>query len=226
MTAPTLTLSAIVRHGKVFLRPEATSREARRLFRRYAYLEHIPVVSAGHQYLALFPRKSLKRSSPDTTIENLSWLSVDPLLPSATVYEALQQMEKHKLTEVPIVSKEGEYLGLITTKSLVRWWSQLGAVQEPGAVIILETTLRDYSLAEIAQILESDDIRILSAYLLAHNTDLQRTYIVLKVNSIYLSRSINLLERKGYTPIAIHGDELMERQAQEQLSALLRYLSI
>ncbi|MCS6896038.1 MAG: CBS domain-containing protein [Bacteroidia bacterium] len=226
MTLPSLTLASLARYSGTFLHPDAPLREARRLFRKYPYLAHLPIVSEEHDYLALLPRKVLRKASPDTPVKALSQILADPLLPSATVYDALHKMEKFNITEVPIVSDEGKYLGLITTRSLVRWWSHLAAVQEPGAVVILETTLSDYSLAEIAQILESDDIRILSAYLLAHDTDLRRTYIVLKVNSIYLSRSIHLLERKGYLPVAVHGDALMEEQAQKQLSTLLRYLSI
>ncbi|RMF51370.1 MAG: hypothetical protein D6750_03770, partial [Bacteroidetes bacterium] len=86
--------------------------------------------------------------------------------------------------------------------------------------------LHDYSLAEIAQIFEAEDIRILSAYLLRHDSDLQKTYIVLKVNQIYLSRAIDLLERKGYRIVSLQGDQLMEKNARDHLEALLRYLKM
>lgn len=226
MSTPALTVEPLLRHQKVFLHRDDTVCQARRLFRRYPLLEHIPLVTDERRYLALLPRRSIRGAAPETNLHALPLREVNPLLPYATIYDAVQGMSQQKIYELPVVTEEGTYLGLITPSVLVEWWGQLGAVQEPGAVVILESSLRQYSLAEIASIMESDEIRILSAYLLSHSEDLQRTYIVLKVNSIYLTRVIGLLERKGYHVVAVHGDTLMERQAREQLAALLRYLEM
>ncbi|MCX7607458.1 MAG: CBS domain-containing protein [Bacteroidia bacterium] len=226
MSRASLTLSPLLRYRKLWLLPSSSARAARQAFHRNPRLYHLPIVSETGQYQALFPKRSLIKAHPQTLLESLPWDSFPSLPPYATIYDALQKMEELRTPEIAITNEEGLYLGLITTDSLVRWWSHLGAVQEPGAVLILESYLRDYSLAEIAQILESDEIRILSAYLLRHDTDLQKTYIVLKVNSIYLARTIELLERKNYRVVGIHGDLLMEKDARDQLNALLRYLSI
>ncbi|MCX8111631.1 MAG: CBS domain-containing protein [Bacteroidia bacterium] len=226
MKSPSLVVGSLARHGRVFLTPDSPVSLARKLFRKYPRLSHLPLTSSEKRYLALLPRQSLRGVPSSAPVENLTRFPLPPLPPYATIYDALQQMEEHQVTEMPVASDDGVYLGLVTTEALVHWWAQLGAVQEPGTVLILESTLRNYSLTEIAQCLESDEIRILSAYLLPHSTDPQRTYIVLKVNSIYLSRSIELLSRKGYPLVALHGDALMEKQARDQLRALLRYLDL
>lgn len=225
MKPPGLTIASLLRHRRLWVRPDSPVQAARQLFRRHPRLGHLPIVSAEGRYLALLPMKSLRGAAPDAPVESLTRVPLPPLPPYATIYDALQQLEQHHLSELPVASDDGTYLGLLTTDALVLWWSQLGAVREPGAVLILETTPQDYSLTDIASILESDDIRILSAYLLTHS-DPRRIYVVLKVNSIYLSRSIDLLERKGYVIVSVHGDVMMERQAREQLSALLRYLNM
>lgn len=225
MTSPALTIASLLRYRRLSVTLDIPVRVARQLFRRYRRLRHLPIVSAEGRYLALLPLQALQNAPPDAPIETLTRVPLPPLPPYATIYDAIQQLERHQLSELPVASDEGIYLGLLTTDALVHWWSQLGAVQEPGAVLILETTPQDYSLTDIASILESDNIRILSAYLLTHS-DPRRIYVVLKVNSIYLSRSIDLLERKGYGIVAVHGDIMMERQAREQLSALLRYLNM
>ncbi|MCS6789569.1 MAG: CBS domain-containing protein [Bacteroidia bacterium] len=226
MNRPSLSLNHLLRYRKVFLPETATAAQARQLFHRFPRLYHLPIVSQEGKYVGLFSKRQLARKSPETSLLDIKWHSIPPLPTYATVYDALQHMENYKTPEVAVADEEGLYQGLITTDALVRWWSHLGAVQEPGAVLILEAYLRDYSLVEIASILESDEIRILSAYLLRHEEDLQKTYIVLKVNSIYLARSIELLERKGYRIAALHGDLLMEKNARDQLQALLRYLSL
>ncbi|MCS7189689.1 MAG: CBS domain-containing protein [Bacteroidia bacterium] len=226
MSRATLTLLPLARYRHVFLVPSMRVYEAKRLFSRHPRLSRLPILSPEKKYLASLSRRALIRKSPDIPIQELSWENIKPLPLYATIYDALQQMEHYKSPEIPIVDEEDRYVGTVTTDSLVRWWSHLAAVQERGSVLILETYLRDYSLAEIAQILESDDVRILSAYLLRHDTDLQKTYIVLKVNTIFLTRVIELLERRNYKCIAIYGDLLMEKHAREQLQALLRYLDL
>lgn len=226
MTRPALNLLPLARYRKVHLLPTSTAKEARRLFLRNPRLYHLPIVSESGKYLALFPKRSLLRTAPTAIISDLPQLSIAALPPYATIYDALQEMEARKVPEVPLTAEDGSYLGLITTDSLVHWWAQLGAVQEPGTVIVLETFLQNYSLAEIAQILESDDIRVLSLYLLRHEADLHKTYIVLKVNSIYLARSLELLERKGYHPVRLYGDLMMEKNARDQLQSLMRYLDM
>lgn len=226
MTRADLSLLPLARYRKLRLHPTSTAKDARRLFRRNPRLYHLPLLSDKGQYLTLFPKRSLLRTAPDTPLSDLPQVAISPLPPYATIYDALQEMETHKVPEIPLAAEDGSYLGLITTDSLVHWWAQLGAVQERGTVIVLETHLQNYSLAEIAQILESDDIRVLSLYLLRHEADLHKTYIVLKVNSIYLARSLELLERKGYHPVKLHGDLMMEKNARDHLQALIRYLEM
>ncbi|MCS7162131.1 MAG: CBS domain-containing protein [Bacteroidia bacterium] len=226
MKRPSLAVLPLRRYPQAFVSSQASVRSARQLFRRYPHLSHLPVVSAEGKYLGLLSRKALGGASPDTSVGDLPLASVPPLLPYATIYDALQYMESYKTLAIPIQDEEGRYLGLITAGGLVQWWSRIAAVREPGTVLILETYLRDYSLAEIARILEGEEIRILSAYLLSPTGDYQKIFIVLKVNTIYLTRALELLERRGYKVVAIHGDLLMEKHARDQLQALLRYLNL
>ncbi|MEN2992837.1 MAG: CBS domain-containing protein [Bacteroidia bacterium] len=226
MKRPSLTVLPLRRYSQAFVPLQASVRLARQLFRRYPRLSHLPVVSAEGKYIGLLARKALGEASLETSVGELPLASVPALLPYATIYDALQYMESYKSLAIPIQDEEGRYLGLITAEALVRWWSRIAAVQEPGTVLILETYLRDYSLAEIARILEGEEIRILSAYLLSPAGDYQKVFVVLKVNTIYLTRALELLERRGYNIVAVHGDLLMEKHARDQLQALLRYLNL
>ncbi|MCS7297652.1 MAG: CBS domain-containing protein [Bacteroidia bacterium] len=226
MTSSPVSVGTLAWFPSPFLTPQDSVGKARHLFQKYPHLLHLPLISEEKRYLGLLPKKALRKAEPHIPLELFSPLSLPPLSPSDVLYEALQKMKEYKVFELPIAGEDGEYRGLLTLRKLAIWWSQLAAVREPGTVVILEMPLRDYSLAEIASILESDEIRILSAYILPHENDFQKIYIVLKVNTIYLTRSLSLLERKGYKVVATHGDSLMERQAREQLAALLRYLDI
>lgn len=136
---------------------------------------------------------------------------VPPLFPTATIYDALQLMHAYTTPEIPITDTQNHYLGLLTADSLIQWWSQLGAVQERSSVLVLETNLSNYSLTHIAHIVESEHAQILSAYFLSHEEEPGKIYIVLKVNTPYLTFIISLLERENYRLVSAHGDPVLEK---------------
>ncbi|MCX7763621.1 MAG: CBS domain-containing protein [Bacteroidia bacterium] len=215
-----------VQYRRLFISEAHTVKDARRLFHKHHQLAHLAVVSSEGRYVAFLSRRSLRNNPPDRPIKEIADYTFSPLSAQATIYEAIWKMEQDRVLEMPVVSSDGIYMGLLTPRGIIRWWAQFGAVHEPGSVLVIDSDLHSYSLTEIAQCLESDGIRILWVSLLSHSSDVRRVFVILKVNSIYLSRSIALLERKGYRVVAVYGDAAMELQAQEQLRALLRYLDI
>jgi hypothetical protein len=200
--------------------------EARRLFLRHPRLYHLPIVDAEGHYRWLLPKKALARQKPSTPLLSLTLKEVPPLLPTATIYDALQLMHAYTTPEIPVTDTQNHYLGLLTADSLIQWWSQLGAVQERGSVLVLETDLPNYSLTHIAHIVESEHAQILSAYLLSHEEEPGKIYIVLKVNTPYLTSIISLLERENYRLVSAHGDPVLEKNTQDQIDFVRRLMDL
>jgi hypothetical protein len=69
-----------------------------------------------------------------------------------------------KLTVVPVLDDKNHFKGVITTTDLVRYLAGLSSMDQSGGIIVLELIERDYSLSQIAQIVESNNVRILSMY--------------------------------------------------------------
>jgi CBS-domain-containing membrane protein len=183
-------------------------------------------VDAEGHYRWLLPKKALARQKPSTPLLSLTLKEVPPLLPTATIYDALQLMHAHTTPEIPVTDTQNHYLGLLTADSLIQWWSQLGAVQERGSVLVLETDLPNYSLTHIAHIVESEHAQILSAYLLSHEEEPGKIYIVLKVNTPYLTSIISLLERENYRLVSAHGDPVLEKNTQDQIDFVRRLMDL
>jgi acetoin utilization protein AcuB len=223
---PTLAVVPLLRYRRVTLPADATVEEARRLFLRYPRLYHLPIVDAEGHYRWLLPKKALARQKPSTPLLSLTLKEVPPLLPTATIYDALQLMHAYTTPETPVTDTQNHYLGLLTADSLIQWWSQLGAVQERGSVLVLETDLPNYSLTHIAHIVESEHAQILSAYLLSHEEEPGKIYIVLKVNTPYLTSIISLLERENYRLISAHGDPVLEKNTQDQIDFVRRLMDL
>jgi len=223
---PTLAVVPLLRYRRVTLPADATVEEARRLFFRHPRLYHLPIVDAEGHYRWLLPKKALARQKPSTPLLSLTLKEVPPLFPTATIYDALQLMHAHTTPEIPVTDTQNHYLGLLTADSLIQWWSQLGAVQERGSVLVLETDLPNYSLTHIAHIVESEHAQILSAYLLSHEEEPGKIYIVLKVNTPYLTSIISLLERENYRLVSAHGDPVLEKNTQDQIDFVRRLMDL
>ena len=223
---PTLAVVPLLRYRRLTLSLEGNVQEARKLFARHPRLYHLPVVDAEGHYRWLLPKKALARQKPEAPILSLSLKEVPALSPQATIYDALQTMHAHHTPEVPVTDPENHYLGLLTADSLIQWWSQLGAVQERGSVLILETELSNYSLSHIAHIVESEHAQILSAYLLSHEEEPGKAYIVLKVNTPYLTSIISLLEREKYHLVSAHGDPILEKNTRDQIDFVRRLMDL
>ncbi len=223
---PTLAVAPLVRYRRVNLPLDATVQEARRLLGRYPRLYHLALVDTEGHYRWLLPKKALARQDPQIPLLSLTSKEVPALSPTATIYEALQIMHAYQTPEVPIAGSENHYLGLLTADSLIQWWSQLGAVQERGSVLILETDLPNYSLSHIAHIIESEHAQILSAYLLSHEEEPGKAYIVLKVNTPYLTGIVSLLERENYRLVSAYGDPILEKNTQDQINFVRRLMEL
>lgn len=139
------------------------------------------------------------------------------------VFEVINYMDKHKLSLLPMLA-EGKYIGSITYESIIGSLASIVAIQESGGVIILEMTKKEYSMAEIAQIVESNSARILSAYI----TDVDDRDIIkltLKFNVIEIAPIIQTFERYKYNVVASYNQSEKRDNLDDRYNSLMRYLN-
>jgi acetoin utilization protein AcuB len=139
------------------------------------------------------------------------------------VFEVINYMDEHKLSLLPMLAN-GKYIGSITHQSLISALASIVAIQESGGVIILEMNKKDYSMSEIAQIVESNSARILSAYI----TDVDDRNIIkltLKLNIIDIAAVIQTFERYNYTVAASYNQSEDRDNLDDRYHLLMRYLN-
>jgi acetoin utilization protein AcuB len=141
------------------------------------------------------------------------------------VFDVMKMITELKLTLLPVVDQRNAYCGVITLPDLVRFLTLNMSVLNPGGIIVLELSENDYSMAEIAQIVESNDARIIGAYF---NTRPDSTSIdlTLKINNIDLNPVIQTFERYNYTIKATFAEKDDLDDLKERYDALMNYLGI
>ncbi len=143
------------------------------------------------------------------------------------IYESLGLISKYHLQVIGIVDEEEIFVGIITASEVYTKFGELLGSQEPGAVLVISIKNRDYSLAEISRLVESDNAKILSSYFTG-NTYLNNdsASLTLKINRESITSIVATLERFGYIVEASYAHEPIESIEQERYNMLMKYLSV
>ena len=141
-------------------------------------------------------------------------------------YEIIKTFSALNLTMLPVVNAKNQYLGVITLTTLVHHMADMAAIHNPGGIIVLEINDKDYSLAEIAQIVESNDAKILSLYVTSH-PDSTKLEVTVKLNRIDIGPVLQTFFRYDYLVKASWSQEDAYTEGlQDRFDALMNYLSI
>ncbi len=142
------------------------------------------------------------------------------------IYEVISVFSASQLSAIPVLNANQDYLGIITILDLSLKIIDLIAVHETGGVLVLELNAIDYSLSQIAQIVESNDARILSFYVSQH-VDSSRMTITIKLNVIDLSAIIQTFVRYDYDIVTVYMDDSVIRNFyDDRYDLLMKYINV
>lgn len=187
---------------------------------------HMPLID-GSRYIGIVSETEiLNLSNINEELCNLSnRLSRPRVRDNDHVFVVLREMSNHQLTVMPVVDEEDNFKGLIYAAHLIHQFSQISAIQNPGGIIVLELNVKDYSMSEIAQIVESNNARILSQYITSH-PDSMRMEVTIKLNIMDLTAVIQTFYRYNYQVTAFFSQEDPHEHLQDRYDALMTYLNI
>jgi acetoin utilization protein AcuB len=142
------------------------------------------------------------------------------------IFEVAVMMYKLKLSVIPVLNSEHDYLGAITLYDLARRFARFFSLQEVGGVIVLEVNVNDYSLTQISQIVENNDTKILSSFM-DRIPGTQNLDVILKLNKEDLSAVIQTFIRYNYNVKAVYLDHSMLNDLyQDRYDQFMKYMNI
>ena len=95
---------------------------------------------------------------------------------------------------------------------------------EPGGILIVEKGIQDYSFSEISQIVESNDAKLLGAFISKIENDVAQ--ITLKIGNTSLNDVTQTFRRYSYNIIAGHEDDTYIKSLKDRSKYLDKYLNI
>ena len=219
MTADFLLTDALVP-----LRPSDTGAEALEIMNEF-YIRHLPVVE-DHKLTAVISEDDVLDADPEEAVGTYRVPQLPPsVYPDDHLYDVMRQLVDNNLTVVPVINREGNYVGMVTGEDLLRFFAQSSTFSDPGSIVVLEMGRHDYSLAEIARIVESDSAIILSSFVRSV-PDSSQIEITLKLNSQSIAGTIATFERFNYVVKASFNEKQLQDTLRERFDSLINYLNV
>ena len=189
-------------------------------------VSHLPVVDGEIYYGLVSDSLIFDSNQPDLPVSELN-LPAHRIyaLENFHFYRVIQLLVEHKLSVIPILDSDEKYLGLTTISNLMRYLTKSASFSEKGSVIVLEMNQYDYSLAQIAQIVESNDAQILSSYITSEK-DSKLTEVTIKVNRKNIEPILQTFFRYDYLVKASFSEDDFELDMRKRFEGLMKYLNI
>ena len=188
-------------------------------------VSHLPVLKNGNFVGVISESDILDKMDVQDTLDKLFDHLPRPYVnENSHIYEVLAKISEHKLSVLPILDDNEKYLGCTSIHNLITKIANTGSIKESGGIIVLEVNAVDYSMAQIAQIVESNNAKILSSYIMSPS-DSNKLEVTLKINQIELDRIIRTFERYDYTIKASFQKSSGDDDVQFRYDALMNYLN-
>jgi CBS domain-containing protein len=189
-----------------------------------AETQALPVVESG-KYLGMLQR-SVAEDSEALRIGVLAprFLPVS-ILASTRLPEIAELMRLHKLTLLPVVDEQQAYQFCVSAFDVLGQLSAVSSVASPGGILVLQVGLHDYSLSEMARLVESNNASIIAAAVTSPSENLN-VEVTLKVNTTDLNAIIATFERFEYKIIAYEHHPAVDDFYEERWRGLMAYLRV
>ncbi|HNT83303.1 MAG TPA: CBS domain-containing protein [Bacteroidia bacterium] len=190
-------------------------------------LNHLPVVD-GMKFVGIIIESELMQC-PDKSF-TLAQLSLpyrkEFILDTQYIYDALEFVTLKGLDIVPVINKDGQYRGLLTLIDIIDCFAQTSSVKTPGGIIIMRIPIKNYSLQDVARIIESNGANILSTSLNQTDDDPLNYELTVKTDKLDLTRVLAGLYRFDYNVIASYQSSELSSDLQDRYKAFMTYMNV
>ena len=190
-------------------------------------VSHLPIVN-NLDFLGLISDTDIyDMNQPEEPIGNHALTLLKPYVTDEQhLFEVIGLASRLKLTIVPVLDEKSHFMGVITTTDLIRYLAGISSMDQQGGIIVLELIERDYSLSQIAQIVEGNNIKVLSMYVTSP-PESTRLEVTIKVNTNELASVIRTFERYNYdVKTWVTSDDSMDKFYSERFDLLMKYMNI
>lgn len=144
--------------------------------------------------------------------ENMIWLDV------------LEIFAKNDSNIIPVLDTKNTYLGYYELEDVIRFLHETPFLKEEGGIIVVEKEIDKFSMSQVAQIIESNNAKILGIFI--SNVVGNKVEITIKISQSGINDIIQTFRRYEYEIISEHQEDSYLNSLKERSEYLDKYLNI
>jgi CBS domain-containing protein len=189
-------------------------------------VSHLPVVENG-EYVGLISENDIyDMPDPSERISDCFPNLPKPFIYSDRhVYEVMKIIADLKITVVPVLDQENNYLGCTDLLYLMSQITAVNSIKEPGSIVVLQMNTHDYSLTEIARIVEENNAKVLSSFI-SSSDDTTEIEVTIKINADNIDRILQSFSRYDYVVKATFQKGRFEDDLKKRYDELINFLNM
>lgn len=185
---------------------------------------HLAVVEQG-RFVGMIAENDIECFEDQTLLGEVRD-SLQPFFvtPQTNWLDVLEQFARNEANLLAVIDPEGRVLGYFDLNEVVSEFINTPFFTEPGGIVVVAVGLKDYSFSEISQIVESNNTRILGAFLSDSGNDVVQ--VTLKLGQGNMNDVLQTFRRYNYTIVFGNEDDQYMSELQRRNDYLDRYLNI
>ncbi|MBM1106063.1 CBS domain-containing protein [Aurantibacter crassamenti] len=138
--------------------------------------------------------------------------------------DVLETFARNEANLIPILNEQNEVLGYYDLTDICAFFINTPFFTEPGGIIVLASGIKDYSFSEIAQIVESNNTRVIGAFITDIRNDVIQ--ITLKIGTTDLNEVLQTFRRYNYNVLFGNHDDQFIEDLKQRSDYLEKYLNV
>ena len=138
--------------------------------------------------------------------------------------DVLEEFGKNDCNIMPVLNKKNKYIGYYELNDIVKFFQDSPFLKEEGGIIVVQKPKVDYSIGQIAQIVEGNGGKLLGLFI--SNIDETSVEVTLKISQSYMNEILQGFRRYEYVIISEHQEDSYLENLKERSDYLDKYLNI
>jgi CBS domain-containing protein len=206
------------------LRTSDTGEEALTIMNVYQ-VKHLPIVN-NESFLGIISEDDILDNDMNEPIGSYRLSLINPFVfESDHVFDVMKKIAQGGLTTIPVIDDEENYIGLITLEDVIKFYANSFSFNESGGIIVIKVHRNNYSMAEIARIVESSNALVINSFI-TNSSDSNELLVSLKLNTNDLVPVKGSFHRFDYTVHSSYTETEEFDNLKERYDSFMKYLSI
>jgi CBS domain containing-hemolysin-like protein len=185
---------------------------------------HVAVVE-GNVFIGVLGENDLDNYEKDKRIEDYRYnLETFFVRKETSWLDVLEIFSKNEANLLPVLDDNGLVLGYYDLIDIVDEFIDTPFFTEPGGILVLAKGLKDYSFSEIAQIVESNNVKLIGGFITDIRNDVIQ--ITIKIGTTHLNEIIQSFRRYNYTILYGNNDDQFIEDLKQRSDYLDKYLNV